>query len=60
MSIISSLEFAFYTQTAGLLASRSLEALDCILHVSEAKIHDAETEVRTHGAEALTHEASQN
>ena len=52
ISIITFLNFAFYTGAASLLASRGLEA---VLHKDEAKTHEAEA--RTHKAEAKTHEA---
>ena len=42
ISIISFLKFAFYTKTAGLLASRGLEAI----------LHEAEAEAKTHEADA--------
>ena len=59
ISIITVLNFAFYTRAASLLASRGLEA---VLHEAEVKTHEAEdrthfSEAKTHEAEARTHEA---
>ena len=45
ISIITFLNFAFYTRAASLLALRCLEA---VLHEAEAKTHEAEA--RTHEA----------
>ena len=49
ISIITFLNFAFYTRAASLLASKGLEA---ILHEAKAKTHEAEAEVKTQEAEA--------
>ena len=50
ISIITFLNFAFYTLAASLLASRGLEA---VLQEAKAKTHKAEA--RAHEAEAKTH-----
>ena len=50
ISIITFINFPFYTWAASLLASRGLEA-----RLHKAKTHEAKA--RTHEAEAKTHEA---
>ena len=52
ISIITFLNFAFYTRAASLLASRGLEARG---HTYKAETHEAEA--MTHEVEAKTHEA---
>ena len=51
ISIITFLNFAFYTRVASLLASR----LEAVLHEAAAKTHEAEA--RTHEVQAKAHEA---
>ena len=52
ISIITFLNFSFYTRAASLLASRGLEA---VLHKAKARTNRAEA--KTDEAEAKTHEA---
>ena len=52
ISIITFLNFAFYTRAASLLASR----LEAVLHEVEAKTHEAEAKTHEAEAEAKTHE----
>ena len=59
ISIITFLNFAFYTRAAITSWPREASRLEAVLHEAEAKTHETDVEARTHEAEAKakTHEA---